>query len=180
MAGIWKSGLKGVAALAAAFAAFAVRGAVEVVESSAEAVFWLGEKEVAVAEAEAVFELGGGEPELTGYAAWVVEKELAGDDAAYDAKPALWGGAWANGLIYTFGEGLTNGSPLLLNISVNANVPLLTTAPVIDGHDDFTVQVIGTDDLRDWSDPVILNRDGNEWTLPLGEEAHFFRVRLSE
>ena len=116
-----------------------------------------------------------------GYAAWAAEQGLAGDDAAWDAKPSKWGGEWANAFIYTFGEGLVDGTINIIGISFDANGrPVITTAPVVAGHDDFSAAVIGAEDLRDWSSPVYLERDGNEWTLPANAEAHFFRVRLSE
>ena len=35
-------------------------------------------------------------------------------------------------------------------------------------------------DADDWTSPVILDRSGDDWTLPVGESANFFRVRLSE
>ena len=34
--------------------------------------------------------------------------------------------------------------------------------------------------LEDWSEPVFLERNGNDWTLPAGESAQFFRVQLRE
>lgn len=68
-----------------------------------------------------------------------------------------------------------------MDISFDASGrPIVTTAPVVEGRDDFTSAVIGTPTLDDWSVPVELDRNGNDWTLPVGEEAHFFRVRLSE
>ena len=33
---------------------------------------------------------------------------------------------------------------------------------------------------RDWSAPVTLQQSGNNWTLPAGQSANFFRVRLTE
>lgn len=118
---------------------------------------------------------------LNGYAAWVAEKGLRGADAAWDAKPALWGGKWENGFVYTYGEGLADGTLAIMNISFDVNgKPVITTTPVVEGHTDFIFQVIGTETLDDWSSPVFLNRNGNDWTLPVGTSAHFFRVRLSE
>ena len=116
-----------------------------------------------------------------GYAAWAMEKGLTGADAAWDAKPAMWGGTWENGFIYTYGEGLADGSLAIMNISFDANgEPVITTAPVVEGHTDFTSAVIGTPTLDEWSSPVILNRSGDDWTLPKGAAANFFRVRLTE
>ena len=118
---------------------------------------------------------------LSGYAAWAAERGFAGADAAWDAKPARWGGTWANAFVYTFGEGLVDGTTVLLDISVDSvGNPVLATAPVVEGHDDFTFRVIGAPALDDWSEPVFLERNGNDWTLPVGESAHFSRVRLRE
>ena len=117
-----------------------------------------------------------------GYAVWAAEKGLTGADAAWDAKPALWGGTWENGFIYTFGEGLADGTLVIMNISFDADgKPVITTTPVIEGHTDFTPAVIGTANLQNWSSPVMLeNKSVEDWTLPAGAEANFFRVRLSE
>jgi len=122
-------------------------------------------------------------PALTGYAAWAASKGLTGADAAPAAKPALWGGEWANAFIYTYGEGLVDGSTVLLNIALDAaGEPVLTTAPVVEGHGDFIGVVIGAPTLTDWTQPVILNRVGNsnDWRLPAGKSAHFFKLRLEE
>ena len=101
---------------------------------------------------------------------------------AWDAKPTKWGGKWENAFIYTFGEGLADGTLAIMNISFDANgKPVITTTPVVEGRDDFMPAVIGTDDLQDWTSPVMLeNKSGDDWTLPVGASANFFRVRLSE
>lgn len=118
----------------------------------------------------------------SGYAAWAAEKGLLGDDAAWDAKPAMWGGNWANAFIYTYGEGLADGTLCLMGIRIGVDgKAIVTTAPVVDGHDDFTESVVGTEDLLDWTTPVILeNNTANDWTLKNGDEANFFKVRLEE
>ena len=110
------------------------------------------------------------------------EKGLTGAGAAWDAKPALWGGKWENGFIYTFGEGLADGTLAIMNISFDSDgKPVITTAPVVEGHTDFTPAVIGTPNLQSWSSPVMLeNKSGDDWTLPVGASANFFRVRLSK
>ena len=121
-------------------------------------------------------------PSPIGYAAWAAEKGLTGVDAAWDAKPSKWGGEWANAFIYTYGEGLAGGTLAIMNISFDVNgKPVITTTPVVEGHTDFTPAVIGTPNLQNWTSPVMLeNKSGNDWTLPAGKSAHFFRVRLSE
>ena len=121
-------------------------------------------------------------PSPIGYAAWAAEKVLTGADAAWDAKPDLWGGEWENAFIYTYGEGLAGGTLAIMNISFDVNgKPVITTTPVVKGHDDFTPAVIGAPTLDNWSSPVVLeNKSGNDWTLPAGKSANFFRVRLSE
>lgn len=58
--------------------------------------------------------------------------------------------------------------------------PIITTTPVIEGHTDFTPSVIGSSALDSWTSPVILNHSGDNWTLPSGYSANFFRVRLTE
>lgn len=121
-----------------------------------------------------------------GYAAWVAERGLTGADAAWDAKPARWGGAWENAFVYTFGEGLSDGTIALMRLTFDSDRrPIITTAPVVQGHVDFKVKVVGTTNLKDWGNPVSLNLvgtipTGGEWMLPDGAEAWFFRVRLSE
>lgn len=50
----------------------------------------------------------------------------------------------------------------------------------VEGRDDFTFWAIGVSTRDDWSEPVCLDRNGNDWTLPAGELAQFFRVQLSE
>ena len=121
-----------------------------------------------------------GSGSASGYAAWATVKELAGADAAWDAKPAKWNG-WANAFIYTYGEGLADGTKPLMTISFDSNgKPIVTTAPVVEGHIDFTPVIIGTSALDDWTSPVILIQSGNTWSLPSGQSANFFRVRLAE
>ena len=58
--------------------------------------------------------------------------------------------------------------------------PIITTTPVIEGHTDFTLSVIGSSAPDSWTAPVILNHSGDNWTLPSGYSANFFRVRLVE
>ena len=120
--------------------------------------------------------------DVSGYAAWVAEMGLTGANAACDAKPDLWGGKWENAFIYTYGEGLADGTLAIMNISFDSDgKPVITTAPVIEGRDDFTPAVIGTPNLQNWTSPVVLeNKSGDEWTLPAGKSANFFRVRLSK
>ena len=133
-------------------------------------------------DAPGYFTLKAEVPPLSGYAAWAAEKGLSGANAAWDAKPALWGGKWANAFIYTYGEGLADGALVLLDITFDRNNrPVILTAPEIEGRADFTSSVIGTKDVRDWSSPVLLKRNGDDaWTLPLGESANFFRILLNE
>ena len=118
---------------------------------------------------------------LSGFAAWAAEKELTGADAEWDAKPAMWGGSWANAFVYTYGEGLADGTIAIMSITFDTNgKPVITTAPVVEGHSDFTAEVVGSESVGDWASPVTLQQNGNDWTLPAGESANFFRVRLEE
>ena len=118
---------------------------------------------------------------LSGFAAWAAEKGLSGDDAEWDAKPAMWGGSWANAFVYTYGEGLADGTIAIMSISFDTNgKPVITTAPVVEGHTDFTAEVVGSESVGDWASPVTLQQNGNNWTLPAGKSANFFRVRLEE
>ena len=108
-------------------------------------------------------------------------KGWANADAAWDAKPAKWGGRWANAFIYAYGEGLADGTTPLMTISFDAGGnPVVTTPPLVDGHKDFKPAVIGTSSLDDWTSPVILEQSGGTWALPAGKSANFFRVRLTE
>lgn len=121
-----------------------------------------------------------------GYSEWTKEQGLVGAEAAWDAKPARWGGEWENAFVYTFGEGLASGANVFVRLTFDSDRrPIVTTAPIVPGHQDFTIEVVGTPDLKDWTNPVPLNclgpcAEGEEWILPQGEEAQFFRVRLSE
>jgi len=118
------------------------------------------------------------------FSSWAAEQGLVGDDAAWDAKPARWGGKWANAFIYTYGEGLAaekDATPLM-EIGFDANgLPVITTAPELDGRSGFTAKVLGTLDVSDWKTPVELVRDSgtNAWSLPAETEANFFKVQLS-
>lgn len=119
--------------------------------------------------------------ELSGYYAWAASKGLSGTDAAPDAKPALWGGLWQNAFIYTYGEGLSDGSLSLLDILFDPwGRPYIISTPVVQGHDEFTPKVIGSTDLKDWSEPAELENDEQRWFLRSGDEANFFRVSLGE
>lgn len=115
---------------------------------------------------------------LGGYGQWAMTQGLSGANAAWDAVSGKWGD-WPNAFIYTFGDGLLWGTRIL-DIAIRSGEPVITTAPVETGHTDFDMKMIGTPNLQNWSSPVILNRTGNEWTLPVGAEANFFKVRLSE
>ena len=116
------------------------------------------------------------------YEAWVRAQGLTGADAEPEATPAKWGGRWANAFVYTFGEGLLDGTVVLMSISLDAdNKPVVTTAPVVEGHEDFTLLVVGTTALDDCDDVVELEQDDedeNRWTLAGDDAAKFFRVRL--
>ena len=60
-------------------------------------------------------------------------------------------------------------------------IPVITTAPVVEGHNDFIVVVIGVSTLQDWSNPVVLeNKTGKSWMLPTGQRANFFKVKLDK
>ena len=68
-----------------------------------------------------------------------------------------------------------------MSISFDMNgKPVITTAPVVEGHTDFTAAVVGSELVGDRASPVTLQQNGNDWTLPAGESANFFRVRLEE
>ena len=112
------------------------------------------------------------------FAVWAAGNGLSGADAAWDATPSKWGGNWANAFIYTYGFGLTNSVPLM-TISFNAvGKPVITTPPEVGTG--FTPAVIGTSALDNWKSPVVLERDGDNWTLPSGKSANFFRVRVTK
>ena len=112
------------------------------------------------------------------FAVWAAGNGLSGADAAWDATPVKWGGNWANAFIYTYGYGLTNSVPLM-TISFNAvGKPVITTPQEVGTG--FTPTVIGTSALDNWKSPVVLERDGNNWTLPSGKSANFFRVRMTK
>ena len=112
------------------------------------------------------------------FAVWAAGNGLSGADAAWDATPSKWGGNWANAFIYTYGYGLTNSVPLM-TISFNAvGKPVITTPPEVGTG--VTPAVIGTSALDNWKSPVVLERDGNYWTLPSGKSANFFRVRMTK
>ena len=116
----------------------------------------------------------------TGYAAWAAEKGLFGSDAAWNATPERWGG-WANAFVYTYGDELAAGTLAIMAISFDdGGDPVITTAPIVEGRTEFSPAVIGSPDLEDWNLPVYLDCDGDNWTLPPGESANFFRVRLEE
>ena len=116
------------------------------------------------------------------FAAWATEKGLTGADATWDAKPEVWGGEWANAFIYTYGEGLANGTLTLMDISFDAQgEPVVTTPLVVEGHNDFSATVIGAATLQDWSNPVVLEtKTGAAWALPSGRRANYFKVRLDK
>ena len=118
--------------------------------------------------------------ESSAFDSWAESKGLAGADAAWDAKPAKWNG-WANAFIYTYGEGLADGTVAIMAISFGTDgMPIITTTPVLEGRTDFTPSVIGSSAVDNWTAPVILNKSGDTWTLPSGYSANFFRVRLTE
>lgn len=99
-------------------------------------------------------------------------------DIGEDATPAKWGGRWANAFLYTYGYGLTNSVPLM-TISFDAvGKPVITTPPEVGTG--CIPAVIGTPTLDNWNSPVVLERDGNNWTLPAGKSANFFRVRVTK
>ncbi len=122
------------------------------------------------------------EAEKGAYAVWAKENGLTGADADWEAKPAIWGGEWANAFIYTYGEGLANGTLKLMDISFDEQgIPVITTAPVVEGHNDFIGVVIGVSTLQDWSNPIVLeNKTGESWMLPTGRRANFFKVKLDK
>ena len=124
--------------------------------------------------AEKVRYTGGAE---SGYGAWAVSVGLAGK-----GSEAAMGGYGlddkvANAFIYAFGDAATNAPLMAISFDANGK-PVITTAPVVEGHTDFTAEVVGSESVGDWASPVTLQQNGNDWTLPAGESANFFRVRL--
>lgn len=118
----------------------------------------------------------------TDYDDWAAEEGLLGSDSGKSGRSLKLGGRTQNAFVYKYGEGLLDGTLNLLEISIGSDgKPVITTPQVIKGRVDFTPAVIGTDNLQDWSSPVFLeNNYGNDWTLPAGEDAKFFRLRLIE
>jgi len=45
---------------------------------------------------------------------------------------------------------------------------------------EFSPAVIGSQAVKDWTAPVVLENAGDDWKLPAGKSANFFRVRLTE
>ena len=126
--------------------------------------------------AEKVQYTGGAE---SGYGAWAVSVGLAGKGTV-----AAMGGYGlddkvANAFIYAFGDAATNAPLMTISFDVNGK-PVVTTPPVVEGHTDFTAAVVGSESVGDWASPVTLLQIGNDWTLPAGESANFFRVRIEE
>ena len=126
--------------------------------------------------AEKVQYSGGAE---SGYGAWAVSVGLAGKGTA-----AMMGGYGlddkvANAFIYAFGDAATNAPLMAISFDTNGK-PIITTASVVEGHTDFTAEVVGSESVDDWASPVTLQQNGDTWTLPPGESANFFRVRLEE
>ena len=126
--------------------------------------------------AEKVQYTGGAE---SGYGAWAVSVGLAGKGTA-----AAMGGYGlddkvANAFIYAFGDAATNAPLMTISFDTNGK-PVITTAPVVEGHTDFTAEVVGSESVGDWASPVTLQQSGDNWTLPAGKSANFFRVRLEE
>jgi len=112
-----------------------------------------------------------------GFAAWTKAQNLTSADAEWEAAPEKWGGKWANGYVYTYGEKIADGECALMKIALGANAtPAITTCPVAAEPAALEPVVIGTDTLQDWSDPVTLEKDGDVWTLPEGRRANFFKV----
>jgi len=50
----------------------------------------------------------------------------------------------------------------------------------VEGHTDFMAAVVGSETVGDWASPVTLQQNGDDWTIPDGESANFFRVKLEE
>ena len=126
--------------------------------------------------AEKVRYSGGAE---SGYGAWAVSVGLAGKGTA-----AAMGGYGlddkvANAFIYAFGDAATNAPLMTISFDTNGK-PVITAAPVVEGHTDFTAAVVGSESVGDWASPVTLQQNGNDWILPAGKSANFFRVRLEE
>ena len=126
--------------------------------------------------AEKVRYTGGAE---SGYGAWAVSVGLAGKGTA-----AAMGGYGlddkvANAFIYAFGDAATNAPLMAISFDTNGK-PIITTASVVEGHTDFTAEVVGSESVGDWASPVTLQQNGDNWTLPAGKSANFFRVRLEE
>lgn len=94
----------------------------------------------------------------------------------------MWGGKWENAFIYTYGEGIIDGSRVLLDIYIDeAGEPVILTAPVLRRDREFKSTVIGTPAIDDWSSPVFLDpvRE-NTWMLKKGDSANFFRLRMTK
>lgn len=129
------------------------------------------------------------------YESWAEYNGLTGDDAAWNAKPAKWGGQWENAFVYLFGEGLIDGSKPLMTIDIGADgVPMITTPKIVADEDScpFELTVIGSESVADWESVVDLSENAPSpeaaekvpegrkgWWLGEGVKANFFRVRLT-
>ncbi|MCR5751600.1 MAG: leucine-rich repeat domain-containing protein, partial [Kiritimatiellae bacterium] len=126
--------------------------------------------------AEKVQYTGGTE---SGYGAWAVSVGIAGKGTAASMDGYGLDDKVANAFIYAFGDAATNAPLMTISFDVNGK-PVVTTAPVVEGHTDFAAAVVGSESVDDWASPVTLQQSGNDWTLPVGQSANFFRVRLTE
>ncbi|MCR5751113.1 MAG: hypothetical protein K6G91_04055 [Kiritimatiellae bacterium] len=126
--------------------------------------------------------VGTGGDEDKWYETWAEANGLTGDDAAWDAAPAAWGGTMQNAFVFMYGERILDGSTPLITIWIDDDgEPVVETSSELPGREDFfEPAVIGTSTLDDWTTPVELEDDGSgAWYLPTGSEAHFFRLVLT-
>jgi len=133
-----------------------------------------------------VAELGAGKVQYTvgtedGYGKWVLVNGLAGQGEAADFDAKNSGNKYENGFLYVFGDGIEDESTQLIQLEMTTGGAYSIRLPETDREE--MVQVIGTDDLSDWSHPVHLKKSGDVWVLPDGTTppaSFFYRVIVTQ
>jgi len=90
-----------------------------------------------------------------GYAAWVSEKGLTGDAAAFDKET----NGIKNGIRYAFDidpASSTVGDPIIKVVFDSNGNPVVESRNLADGRDDVTFGVLATENLNDWTSATLV------------------------
>ena len=111
----------------------------------------------------------------SGYAAWIAEKDLTGDDAAFEKET----NGIKNGIRYAFDidpASSTVGDPIIKVVPDSNGNPVVEARNLADGRDDVAFGVLATENLNDWTGATLvpMKKFSDGLWKPTASESHTY------